>query len=271
MSIHRMSAGAACAVSLFASLGGSFAGTPVTEVAPAPAPAESAFQGNVHIGGHSDYIFRGADMGDGMAEGGVDASLKLGQGFTLSGGLWYASIENSALGNFPFATVPDHYSELDLYGQVSKDFGWLTASVGYIWYHYADTELTTPAGSTKLIDDSQEIFFGVSREIAWGIQGSLTYFWDIETDNGGYTELALSKSLEICDKTSLDLAVKTGYLIEEGGFSYIQPMATLNYKVTDTVTISPYLAYSVELDELDTVAGPSGNRFYGGVKLAVSF
>lgn len=253
-------------------LGGqAFAGT-VSSPVTAPAAPESAFAGNIHIGGSSDYIFRGADLGQGLAEAGLDASYDLGNGFAISGGLWYGSIENSALGNLgPFVNIPDHYSELDLYGQVSKDFGFLTANIGYIWYHYQDTDVRAGAFSQKLIDDAQEIYFGVSREIYWGINGSLNYYWDVETDNGGYTELALSKSFELQDRVSIDAGVKTGYLVEEGGFSHITPQVVLNYKATETVTISPYVAYAVELDELDQIAGPQHNYLFGGVKLSVSF
>lgn len=254
-------------------LGGhALAGTASAPVS-APAAPESAFAGTVHIGGNSDYIFRGADLGDGMAEAGLNLSYDLGNGFAVSGGLWYASIENSAYGNLgTFATVPDHYSELDLFAQVSKDFGFLTANIGYIWYHYQDTELQAGNFSHKFIDDQQEIYFGVSREIYWGINGSLNYYWDVEGDNGGYTELALSKNFAIQDRVSIDAGVKTGYLFEEGGFSHITPQVALNYKATETVTISPYVAYSVELNKLEDLTGKSEHNYlFGGVKLSVSF
>lgn len=264
-------------------LGGqAFAGSVSAPVsAPAPAP-ESAFSGSLHIGYNSDYIFRGVDLGNGMAEAGLNGSYDLGNGFAISGGLWYASIEDSAYGNGtlfgPGLVLPDHYSELDLYAQVSKDFGFLTANIGYIWYHYENTDIRVPGGSFKLIDDAQEIYFGVSRELGWGINGALTYYWDVEGDNGGYTEIALSKNFAIQDRVSLDAGVKAGYLFEEGGFSHITPQLVLNYKATDTVTISPYIAYSVELDHLEDVSanklglgGSQHNYLYGGVKLSVSF
>ena len=33
-------------------------------------------------------------------------------------------------------TVGGDYDELDLYAEVSKDFGWANLAVGYIWYDY---------------------------------------------------------------------------------------------------------------------------------------
>ncbi|MGC4015731.1 MAG: hypothetical protein QM755_14585 [Luteolibacter sp.] len=244
--------------------------------------ASAEVEGNVHVGYSSDYIFRGADVGDGLAEAGVDVSTEY-WGLKFAGGLWYGSIENSDLFNGPFFAVPDHYSELDVYGSVSKDFGFVTATVGYIWYHYADSDVVTPVGDFKLRDDAQEIYFGLSREIYWGINGSLTYYWDVETDNGGYTELGLDKTFKLHDCVDLVAAVKTAYYLEDGDWSHVTPTLTLNVKVSDTVTISPYVGYSVELDGLAAAAGnnkiqsligvpPSEtNHFFGGVKASVSF
>jgi hypothetical protein len=247
--------------------------------------ASAEVEGEIHIGGHSDYIFRGADLGEGLAEAGADISSEW-NGLTLSGGVWYGSIENSDIGNLPIGpgvTIPDHYSELDLYAEVAKDLGFLNVYVGYIWYHYQDASIGFGPVNLKLIDDSQEIYFGVSRELGWGINGALTYYWDVEGDNGGYTELALDKTFAVHECVDLVAGVKTGYLVEEGGFSHVTPQLTANIKVSDTVTVSPYLAYSVEGCKLADHYGnnkvqalfgapPSeSNHFYGGVRLSVKF
>lgn len=247
--------------------------------------ASAELEGEVHIGGHSDYIFRGSDQGKGLAEAGVDLATEW-NGLNLSAGLWYGSIEDSDLGNLGFGpgiSIPDHYSELDIYGQVGKDFGFATAYVGYIWYHFQDQDLRLGPNTYKLRDDAQEVYFGLSRELGWGINGALTYYWDVESDNGGYTELALDKTFKLHDCVDLVASVKTGYFAEEGEFAQVTPQVALNIKVKETFTLSPYIAYAVELDGLDNVYGnnkvqnflganPSEeNHFYGGVKLSVSF
>lgn len=278
--------GALAATSALAA-GSAFAGSTVAPTsAPAPASCDAAFQGDLHIGYNSDYIFRGTDLGDGMSEAGIDLSYEAA-GLNFSGGLWYASVENSAIGNLvPFATIPDHYDELDVYGEVSKDFGFATAFAGYIWYHYQNTDFQVGPFNGKLIDDAQEVYFGLSRELVWGINGSLTYFWDVETDNSGYTELGLEKKIEFTPCISLDLGSKLGYLAEEGELSHLTTSAAVNFKVKDTFTISPYVAYSVELDGLEEygsfnhsainsfIGGPNSgesNYLFGGVKASVSF
>ena len=108
----------------------------------------------------------------------VDLSLETSgsyAGLDLTAGLWHARVFDQAAG------APKN--ETDFYVEASKDLGFATASVGYIWYHFSD--------SGTGVDDAQEVYFGLSKEIA-GISTSLTYFWDIETDNQGYLELGTS-------------------------------------------------------------------------------
>lgn len=260
--------------------GSAFAGTPAS--APAPAPAAAPI-GELHVGYTTEYIWRGAEYGDDLVEAGVDLSTEW-NGLGLSAGAWYGSVHNSTLLNgIPNVNIPDHLDELDLYGEVSKDFGFLKAHLGYIWYHFDQQQAQLGPVSLKLIDDRQEIYFGVSRELYWGIEGSLTYYWDVETDNGGYTELGFTKSFEVCPRSSLDLSWKTGYFVEEGEFSHTALVAAYNFKVTDTATLTPFVGVSVELDAVDEVFGATkiqsliggsndqGNQLFGGVKFAVSF
>ena len=246
--------------------------------------ASAEIEGEVHLGYNTQYIFRGIDLGEDMVEAGADVST-IWNGFGLSAGLWYASIQNGNFGNFGLIQLPDQYSELDLYGEVSKDLGFATVSVGYIWYHNQDAEASILGQSLKLIDDSQEIYFGISRELFWGINGSLTYYWDIETDNNGYTELALDKTFKLHDCVDLVAGAKLGYAAEEGQIQHTTLGVTVNIKATDTVTVSPYVAYSFQGYALEGVnSNPLGkflppgvlvndqhDQFFGGVKVAVSF
>lgn len=254
--------------------GSAFAGSPVA--APAPAAAPSApFQGVLHVGYSNEYIWRGVELGDDLVEAGVEVSTEW-NGLGLSAGAWYGSVHESRIG-----TTPSHYDELDLYAEASKDFGFVKGHLGYIWYHYDNLSVS----GLKLIDDQQEIYFGVSRELAYGIEGSLTYYWDVETDNGGYTELGFSKSFEVCQRSNAELSWKTGYLAEEGELNHTALIATYNYKVTDNATLSPYIGVSIELDAAGQAnpnkfrlpalttgsSGPEGNQLFGGVKFAVKF
>jgi hypothetical protein len=239
--------------------------------------------GELHAGYNSQYIFRGIDLGTDMVEAGADISTSW-NGIDLSAGAWYASIQDGNFGNAGPLQVPDSYDEIDLYGEVSKDFGFATAFVGYIWYHNPDAQVGIFGQNVKLIDDSQELYVGLSRELFWGINGSLAYYWDIETDNNGYTELGLDKTFKLHDCVDLVTAAKLGYAAEEGLIQHTTLSVTVNVKATDTLTISPYIAYSFQgaaLEAFDSnplnkfpVGAPVNDQrdqFFGGVKVAVSF
>ena len=283
--------GALAATSALAA-GSAFAGSPVmTTSAPmqTASACDSALEGNVHVGYASEYIFRGTELGDDLFEAGLDLSYKAFD-LNFSGGFWYGSVSNSRIGNlsniFGF-DAPDHFDELDLYAEVSKDFGFATAYIGYISYQYPDMEVSTGGSTVKLIDDAQEVYFGLSRELFWGVNGSLTYYWDVETDNQGYTELAFEKTIEFTPCISLDLGTKLGYLFEEGEFSHWTTSAQLNFKVKQNFTISPYVAVSVEMDGLEDygsfnvpagaiglangLTSDEGDQLVAGVKASVSF
>lgn len=248
--------------------GYALAGTETAPTAPAPV-AQSSLEGEIHVGYNTSYIWRGFDLGNDMVEAGVDMAYDFGNGLNISAGAWYASFDSNR-------TLSGGDDELDLYAEVSKDFGFATAFVGYIYY------MNNPHSYAILNpfpdDDQQEVYFGLSRELFWGVEGSLAYYWDVVGDNGGYTELGLEKSFEFTPCLSLDTGVKTGYFWEEGGLGHVTAMVALNWNFLGDATISPYIAYSWELDELESVYVPGGlplgneeNQIFGGVKLTVKF
>lgn len=246
--------------------------------------ASAEIEGELHAGYNSQYLFRGIDRGTDMIEAGADISTSW-NGIDLSAGVWYASIQDGNFGNAGPIQLPDSYDEVDLYGEVSKDFGFATAFVGYIWYHNPDAKVGILGQDVKLIDDSQEIYVGLSRELFWGINGSLAYYWDIETDNNGYSELALDKTFKLHDCVDLVAGAKLGYAAEEGQIQHTTLSVTVNVKASDTLTISPYIAYSFQGPALEGVnSNPAGkflppgvlvndqrDQLFGGVKVAVSF
>jgi hypothetical protein len=217
---------------------------------------DSSFEGEVHVGYSTQYIFRGLDLGDDLIESGVDVSAEMA-GFGLSGGAWYGT---SDLGPFTF-------NELDLYAEVSKDFGFVTAAVGYIYYYY-------PSDLSSLIFDTKstaETYFSVSGSYM-GFDTSLTYFWDTKGDNDGYMEAYVGKGFELSPCLTLNTGATLGYLWEEGDFSHVAAKVSLDWAFTENATLSPYIAHSWALsDEVGGFYEGSENQFYGGLILAVSF
>lgn len=217
--------------------------------------AKAEIEYSINGGYHGEYIWRGIDLGNNMTTAGVDAATEA-YGLSLSAGIWYAS----------FDVTGDQTSETDVYADISKDLGvWgLTGSVGYIKYINDDT-----SGGT--VDDAQEIYFGLSKDLSYGISADLTYYWDIETDNEGYLELGLSKSYELSECLSLGIAAAIGYATEESEFANYVATATLDWAFAPSATLSPYVLYAVEGPNETYYSNAQEQELVGGVNLTVSF
>lgn len=228
--------------------------------------ASAEIEYSINGGYHGEYLFRGIDFGGDMTTLGVDAATEA-YGLGLSAGLWYADYQTSSNAWFGIPFTKYNTNELDLYGEVSKDLGFATAAIGYIAYI---TDDNAPAGFGFNHDDNQEIYFGLSREIGYGIEAALTYYWDIETDNDGYTELGLSKSFELTECLSLGVGTALGYTMEEDDYANLMTTVTLDWAFAETATLSPYILYVVD-GESTSYETSNENEFVGGVNLTVSF
>jgi hypothetical protein len=222
---------------------------------PAAASALAAeVEYELHTGYTSEYLFRGFNLGQDLVEVGADVSTEW-NGLGLSAGAWFGSFSNSSGQDF---------DELDIYGEVSKDLGFLTAAIGYI--NYQNPRLAaTP-------DDAQEVYFSVAQTY-FGVDFSLAYFWDIETDNDGYAELGASKGFELSPCLTLNTGATLGYLCEEGDLAHLTAKVSLDWAFTETATLSPFVAHSWGLGETASTLGNGGieNEFVGGTMLSVSF
>lgn len=217
----------------------------------------------------NQYNWRGINLGQDLVEASLDASTEV-NGFGLSAGAWYGSYDTNLLG---IANEID-VDELDLYAEVSRDLGFATASVGYIYYMFEDS-LSKNLPVTA-VDDAQEVYFSLARDFGL-VDVSLTHFWGLESDNDGYTELAASNATELSSCLTLSSGLALGYLVEEGDLAHLTAKVALDYAMTETATVSPFIAHSWALSEGGTfhngtaTYGGSKNEFFGGVKLAVSF
>ena len=238
--------------------GSAFAGevvAPLVEVSP-------SYEADVTVGAHSDYIFRGAHFGTDLVDSAVNVS-KSAWGLDFTAGAWYGSFNDAGR----------NLDELDLTFGVSKDLGFARFNTGYIHYNL-------DFGSTNL--ELAEVYVGFSKDLCYGLSSSLTYFIEAsgelsadEGDNDGYTELSLAKSDLFLE--GLTLSNNLGYLVEKGQLNHNTTTLGYDYALSENATITPYLAYTWELDALEE-HGPLGaddrseqNRFHGGVALTVSF
>lgn len=218
--------------------------------------ASAEVEYEIHTGYTSEYVFRGVDLGDDLAEVGLDVAGKYNE-IGLSAGVWATAFNSSAIND-------DVSSEVDLYTEASYDAGFANLAVGYIYYWNVG----------NLGIDDQEIYFQASRDFGFAT-ASLTYFWDIISNNGGnngYTELALSRSWELNSCLSVGVTSALGYLIEGSEFTHWQTKATLDWGFAENAKLSPFVGLSVGLgEEAGTMWGSTDNELFAGSMLSVSF
>ncbi len=219
--------------------------------------AGAEIEGQVGVGYSTDYIFRGANLGNDLIDASVDVGWDMGA-VALSAGAWYGAVQEGF--------NDEELNETRVYGEAAMEIGGgFEGRVGLIYYQR----------ETYFAHDSdQELYFGVSHELPFGITADLTYFWDISGDNDGYTELGLSKHIAINDCWSLDFGGQLGYMVELGGLSHATTKIALNYHLSETATVTGYVARSWELDEADESVysfGSESNRVIGGLGLTVGF
>lgn len=221
-----------------------FAGAPCPVTCEAP-----SFESGVTVGYDSQYLFRGINFGNDLVTAAVDTAWTCERtGLDLSAGVWYGSTSQDA----------GSADELNLIFGATKDLGFAAFTLGYTQYHFFNQA-----------DDAQEVSFGLSKDLCGGVSASLTYFWDVETDNNGYSELALAKSFELASK-SLDLGFALGYEAEEGKISHATTKLEHAIALSDTATLTPYVAHAWDLGAED-VFGSQENEFFAGAALSVTF
>jgi hypothetical protein len=223
--------------------------------APAPVSAapDSSISYELHTGYSSEYLFRGIDLGQDLVEVGVDVAGQA-YGLDISAGAWYGSFDTDG---------ETDVDELDLYAEASKDLGFLTASVGYIYYFNETASVD--------FDDAQEVYFSVARDFGFA-NASLTYFWGVEGDNDGYSELALSRSFELSPCLALNVGTNIGYLVEQSDFTAWTTKVGVDWAFAERAKLSPFVALSIALsDEVNTDYNGSSNELIAGSMLSVSF
>ena len=228
----------------------------------------------LHTGYSNQYIFRGVEQGENLVEVGADVATEY-NGIGLSAGVWYGSFNGTAeFGNNPnnpnrFIETDVH--EIDLYAEASKDFGFATAAVGYIAYTYNNVNYRDNNNSFGLgPEDTQEVYFSLSRDFGFAA-ASLTYFWDVDGDNNGYTELGLSRSFELSPCLALNLSTTVGFAIEEAAFTPWTTKVALDWGFAEHAKLSPFVALSVGGEADSGYESDSTNELIGGSMLSVSF
>jgi uncharacterized protein (TIGR02001 family) len=211
--------------------------------------ASAEVEYEIHTGYTSEYIFRGADLGNDLVETGLDVATEV-NGWGMSAGVWATAFDAGIPGD-------DVNSETDFYAEVSRDVGFATLAAGYIYYWNVG----------NLGADAQEAYLQASRDFGFAT-ASFTYFFDLDGGNtNGYSELALSRSWELNQCLNLNVGTNVGYYCDNSEFSSWTTKVALDWGFAEHAKLSPFVALSVDLADVTGI----DDEFVAGSMLTVSF
>ena len=184
--------------------------------------AEAEFSGDAAVGVYNKYIWRGLDLG-GEADFLVQPAVNLGFG-GASLGVW---------GNYNEAT--EKLDEIDLTLEYSHDLSeQLSARVGHILYAVTDGV------------DTAEVYAGVT--LALPVTIDVDAYYDYDEVEAWFLTGGVSKTVDLAEKLGLNLGATVGYFdfdfLNNGELS-----ASLDYAVTETLTVTPAVLYSAPLSQ----------------------
>lgn len=223
---------------------------------------QAEVEGEVHVGLSNEYVWRGIDQGGGsMAEAGLNLSTDWA-GWDFGAGIWYASVHGS-----------DSFDEVDYFASVGKSWGAMNFEVGYIYYDFPSS-----SGPDVL---NGELYFTVGTQ-AWDTDFAFTYFWDVDGDNDGYSELTIDRSFDLTECVALAVGGTVSFDWETTDLHHWGLSASLDWSPNDIVTISPYVSATFAEDGAKTGALSSnpmddyyysyqGDEVFGGVVVTASF
>jgi len=215
----------------------------------------------------SEYVFRGAELGDKSIQPGVEFGLPVMDG-DLYAGVWASQ------------ALEGGTEEYDVY------VGWSTAltdmfsiDAGVTFYMYPET------GNT--VDDTKELYVGVSADVMFSpavyayydldleqfvVELSAGYDFDLEEQFGlTATTLALGGYIGMVD--SGDLNGGQAATEVENGYSYGGATADVIYAFSDNVEFAAGVRYAANNDDATGPIGSLGSEenFWYGVSVSLSY
>lgn len=248
--------------------------------------AEKWWSVNASTGWDSLYMFRGVNvLGNGNGIYWMNAGLGVSPwaNGTFTANFWYGvgSWWNGANQHQP-------YGEIDVTLGYSHEFGPLTLSTGWVYYHFPN--ITDINGNTPT--NQNEIYFGASYKIELGkvtLTPNSTFYYNLGPEwgkagglaNGGssYWSFGLNSSIPVAFKGAVSLAPYTQFNLNfrfnnqapaftpfNGGNNWQSGIA-LPVQFTSWFSVSPYVAYSWTWQNLQSPFGGATdvNTWWAGV------
>lgn len=168
------------------------------------------------------------------------------------------------------------FTEIDFVLDYSHSFDKFTAGIGIIFYEFPNWDHA---------DDTHEVYLSMAYDCL--LQPALTIYYDFDEVDAFYANMALSHSVAMNDKLSIDLSSSLGFGDSDfNDYNFSEDSSALidfnfgvavPYKVTEKITITSSLIFSsiVDSDNRDSVSDrdytDETDNVYGGVTFAYSF
>jgi hypothetical protein len=245
-------------------------------------PESPLFTGNVNLGYDTAYYFRGLWFSNNNLWGSVNASAALSDKLTLNlGALYTESLDTEVPQNL-------EYSELDLIGGLVFDAGFAKFGLTVTHYQFFDTFSGSVGGKTFGFDNVSDSTIENATDLALSmtipvdkLNFTLTAVHDFKI-SAQYFEAGLDYTIALGDRVSLVPFAQIGYGVDyytyepvsgvDNGWTHVRAGLNAPIKVTDTLTLTPYIAANFALEareNLNTIE--STDDLYGGVSLSLSF
>jgi uncharacterized protein (TIGR02001 family) len=227
------------------------------------ATSEAAIEveGDVYAGVFDKYLWRGFDLSGGSPVAQAGADLSSG-GFTLSYWSNWQLKDDVVLGS---EVDSGEITETDIILDYSTDIGeMLSISVGDIWYQLEG------------IADTNELYVGATVNTL--LSPTLTLYWDWDEckEEGLYFTFDVSHSMDLMEGLALNLGALISYNLHSdyavgdySGFHNYELSASLDYALTDALSVSPSFTFSSGID--DDAKDNIDTEILAGVSMTFAF
>lgn len=222
------------------------------------ASANAEVESEFSVGYHTQYVFRGVDIGEDMMDFSLDFAGTGYCDFDWSAGIWLASWD---------PTLDSGYEdELNIYGGISREFNIVTLELGFIRYIFLDDG---GEGNTELY---------LSATTEWNNFGfGATYYYNVDSETDSsidpgdwYLELFATYGCDFTDTLSGEIGVMCAFFDNDSddGFAHWGAYASLSQQISDCITLSPYIQW---VDNDDDYNSSDDDIFYGGIRATYNF
>jgi hypothetical protein len=245
-----------------------------TGLAQTAAAASSPVALDLTAGYDSEFYYRGLWFSNDNTWFNLGASKELSETTTASALAYYSADSGST------------YQELDLGAALTYDAGFATLTAGYTYFFFFDGYSATGLGQSY----SHEVFVSAAKTVG-PVNVTTTYAYDFYI-NAGYAEIAVDKTFDLSNSTSLVLKAAAGYSVggyytaidingfnsgSESVWTHVVLNASLPIALNETFTFTPYIAYNMSgagREETNlglAVYGADKNQFFCGASIKAVF